>query len=314
MGALATSTVEEAGGWIAHLSSRTPRSCPGKSSRALEEDGRLDESGRTPASCGLPNRHRRFASACSVCSPESSRPVLPRDLPGLQSQTWPATKTNPFALIAWEYGAPWNGAGAASVRTTFFHSSSFPLPAVGKPVQSAATPSALKIASSTCCVSFPSTSRTWSVRPAVCASSSRKRPARSPASPRESRAWDRSTLETSSGRPDASSATCASASSAGTTAEPSAPGTVGAERLVQGFAERPRGRGDLQLGRARLDVEREVERRVDRQRPPTGDRAPAGRSTTLVSPRPANLDPRARAALSGRSHGEGAYPVRSPFR
>src|SRR5206468_445725 len=32
--------------------------------------------------------------------------------------TWPDTKTKPFAAIACEYGAPRNGAGAASVRTT----------------------------------------------------------------------------------------------------------------------------------------------------------------------------------------------------
>src|SRR3954452_15831085 len=34
------------------------------------------------------------------------------------------------------------------------------------------------------------------------------------------------------------------------------PGTVSAERSVQGFAERPRGRGDLPLRGTRLDVER----------------------------------------------------------
>ena len=32
--------------------------------------------------------------------------------------SWPETKTKPPAAIACEYGAPWNGAGAASVRTT----------------------------------------------------------------------------------------------------------------------------------------------------------------------------------------------------
>src|SRR4051812_35224016 len=35
-----------------------------------------------------------------------------------RSASWPDTNTSPFALIACEYGAPWNGAGAASVRTT----------------------------------------------------------------------------------------------------------------------------------------------------------------------------------------------------
>src|SRR5205814_2194212 len=36
------------------------------------------------------------------------------------SASWPETKTSPPARIACEYGAPWNGAGAASVRTTDF--------------------------------------------------------------------------------------------------------------------------------------------------------------------------------------------------
>ena len=32
-----------------------------------------------------------------------------------RSASWPETNTSPPALIACEYGAPWNGAGAASV-------------------------------------------------------------------------------------------------------------------------------------------------------------------------------------------------------
>jgi hypothetical protein len=36
------------------------------------------------------------------------------------SASCPETKTKPFALIACEYGAPWNGAGADSVRMTSF--------------------------------------------------------------------------------------------------------------------------------------------------------------------------------------------------
>src|SRR5947209_19001225 len=34
--------------------------------------------------------------------------------------SWPETKTRSPTRIACEYGAPWNGAGAASVRTTSF--------------------------------------------------------------------------------------------------------------------------------------------------------------------------------------------------
>src|SRR6185437_2682642 len=58
---------------------------------------------------------RRFANTCSVwlvASPPSSSFE-----PGFRA-SWPDTNTKPFALIACEYGAPWNGAGADSVRTT----------------------------------------------------------------------------------------------------------------------------------------------------------------------------------------------------
>src|SRR4051794_41882876 len=40
----------------------------------------------------------------------------------------PETKTKPSAAIACEYGAPWNGAGAASVRTTRLSLIGQPLP------------------------------------------------------------------------------------------------------------------------------------------------------------------------------------------
>src|SRR5436190_24334410 len=57
---------------------------------------------------------RRFANACSVWSAMS--PGTSSFSPGF-SASWPETNTRPFALIACEYGAPWKGAGAASVRT-----------------------------------------------------------------------------------------------------------------------------------------------------------------------------------------------------
>src|SRR5436305_12254698 len=53
----------------------------------------------------------------------------------------------------------------------------------GRIACASATPRALKIASSTCCVSLPSIRRTWSVAPALSASWLRKRAARSVASP-----------------------------------------------------------------------------------------------------------------------------------
>src|SRR3954470_7194739 len=56
----------------------------------------------------------RFAKTCSVCS--SIDPVS-SPWSGLRP-IWPETNTKSPALIACEYGAPWNGAGAFSVRTT----------------------------------------------------------------------------------------------------------------------------------------------------------------------------------------------------
>src|SRR5215471_6494274 len=57
----------------------------------------------------------RFLNTCSVCSSI----VVPITSPCAgSSASCPDTNTSPFAEIACEYGAPWNGAGAPSVRTT----------------------------------------------------------------------------------------------------------------------------------------------------------------------------------------------------
>src|SRR4029079_18903143 len=82
-----------------------------------------------------------------------------------------------------------------------------------------AAPSALKIASSTCSVSFPSSSRTWTLRPAALASSSRKRAPTWVASP-PTRWPEKSTLAATSGRSATSTTTPASASSDGKVAQP----------------------------------------------------------------------------------------------
>src|SRR5438067_12291971 len=58
---------------------------------------------------------RRFAKTCSVCSPIA--PPVSSLSPDFKA-SWPETKTKPLAALACEYGAPWNGAGADSVRTT----------------------------------------------------------------------------------------------------------------------------------------------------------------------------------------------------
>src|SRR5918996_182815 len=57
----------------------------------------------------------RFAITCSVCSAIVSPTI---SLPPGRTASWPETKTRSATRIAWEYGAPWNGAGALSVRMT----------------------------------------------------------------------------------------------------------------------------------------------------------------------------------------------------
>src|SRR5512133_3474833 len=66
---------------------------------------------------------RRFRKICSVCS---TIPPSMRSSPDF-SPSCPETNTKPPARIACEYGAPWNGAGAASVRTTDFDSAAIGL-------------------------------------------------------------------------------------------------------------------------------------------------------------------------------------------
>src|SRR5215470_48441 len=65
---------------------------------------------------------RRLAKICSVCSPAVA-PVSAVS-PGFRA-ICPETKTRLSTLIACEYGAPWSGAGALSVRTTSFFGISF---------------------------------------------------------------------------------------------------------------------------------------------------------------------------------------------
>ena len=65
----------------------------------------------------------------------------------LERRAVPTTNTKPFALIACEYGAPWNGAGAPRCgRPPSSRSSSVR----GRHAWPIAAPSALKIAASTC--------------------------------------------------------------------------------------------------------------------------------------------------------------------
>src|SRR5581483_5326716 len=110
-GSFATSTVERAGGMSPTCFAYTVF-MPWKSSRFCRKTVVFTRrSSPLPASSRIA---RRFAKTCSVCS--SIEPPLSSFAPGF-SASCPETKTNPPEWIACEYGAPWNGAGAASVRT-----------------------------------------------------------------------------------------------------------------------------------------------------------------------------------------------------
>ena len=172
----------------------------------------------------------------------------------------------------------------------------------GRHAWASATPSALKIASSTCCVSRPSTRRTCSVRPAACANSSRNRAARSPAeTARCAPATDRRSRRGAAGRkPRARRARGLRPRERRPTHGRAR--SVGAQRLGKRLAQRAAGVRDLGLGRARRHFEREVERRIDgeRRQQVVEDRNAGGDVRLAAS---SDVDPRACAALPGRSHG-----------
>src|SRR5690242_16835033 len=178
---------------------------------ALEEDGRLHE----PVETGARRREDRTQVRQHLLGLVGD--VVPDDLSVVWLQCELAGHEHePVRLDRLRVRRTLKRGGSHLGADDLLHASSL---LRGRSACASAAPRALKIASSTCCESLPSTRRTCSVRPAVCTSSSRKRAARSPARP-AMRACERSTFETSSGRADVSSVTCASASSTGSTAEP----------------------------------------------------------------------------------------------
>ena len=84
---------------------------------ALEPHGRTEElvvAGRPVGVRFFPaSREIRSLARAGIELAPPRREVSPG-----RRESWPETNTSPFALIACEYGAPWNGAGAFSVRTT----------------------------------------------------------------------------------------------------------------------------------------------------------------------------------------------------
>src|SRR4029453_10282155 len=67
----------------------------------------------------------RLSKICFVCASIVSPAIS--ECPGV-NPSCPETNTKPLAVIACEYGAPWNGAGASSVRTAVLPISSPPFP------------------------------------------------------------------------------------------------------------------------------------------------------------------------------------------
>src|SRR3990170_6860212 len=113
-GSFPTSTVERAGGCAPTRAAYTSF-IPAKSSRRCRKTVVF-----TSLSSELPGASRiaaRLENTCSVCSWIVS-PAIP--LPSGRRPSCPAVKTSSPTTIAWLYGAPWNGAGAASVRMTDF--------------------------------------------------------------------------------------------------------------------------------------------------------------------------------------------------
>ena len=124
-GSFATSTVERAGGRSPTCRAYTSF-IAAKSSRSLQEDRGLHEP--VEAAAGRLEDRREVAHHLLGLGGDVA---LDRGVAGLQP-SWPATKTKSPARIAWLYGAPWNGAGAASVRITVFSISSQLLSAAAK--------------------------------------------------------------------------------------------------------------------------------------------------------------------------------------
>ncbi len=190
---------------------------PGKSAEVLQEHRRLDEV-RERRAGGLEDRLQVREHLLGLLGDAARRPALSRRgaAPAGRRRT-----RSPFALIACEYGAPWNGAGAASVRTTSLLTcpSSFGWLGMRHGLPSAA-PTALKIAASTCCGSRALE------QPDVQVQAGRLRErleearrdvgVETPAT----RSSEKSTFAASSGASVTSSAAAASASSAGTIAQP----------------------------------------------------------------------------------------------
>ena len=258
---------------------------PGEVAEVLEEDRRLDEpvERRCPPPRGSRGGWRRSARS----APRSRRRRAPlaraqrelaRDEHEAGRRGSPASTARPGTARA----PPRCGSTSLLIRVT----PSSLAGCGGRHAWPSAAPSALKIASSTCSGSWPSSSRTWSVSPAPPASSFRNRETTSLASP-PTRWREKSTFETTSGAAAASSATAASASSAGQerrAATRRAPGARSGPASAR--AERAAGGRDLLVRASGRDLERHPKARRARQQRRSGGRARAARSRRSPSRRP----------------------------
>ena len=215
--------------------------------------------GRSPPPRGS---RARLAKTCSVCSP-----IVPPDssfAPGF-SASWPETNTKPPATIAWEYGAPWNGAGAASVRTTLLSPSELLSRGTARLRERDAERLEDRLEDVLGVAPLDQAhvqGQARRPRPAPAGSGRRGRcRGRRRARPRGRRSRTRAAAS------DVSSTTCASASSAAIASRAEPAGTVRAQRRRERLAERTARGRDLRVRAARSVLEGQVEARVERELP-----------------------------------------------
>ncbi len=251
-GSFDTSTRRARGRALADVSSRTPRSSPAKSSKRCRKTVVLTSLSRLlPASSRIAGGS---SSTCSVCaaieSPTSSLS------PG-RSPIWPGDEdevADPDGLVVGRALKRRRCALRAN-DLLLCHLASVLSPDAAC---ASAAPSALKIASRTCCESSPSIRRTCSVSPAASASDSRKRAARSECRPpaRASREIDVRGDERPAGGLERHLRERLVGGKHGRAVSRR---PVHPQQRRERLAELAAGLGDLRLGVRRSELEREVE-------------------------------------------------------
>ena len=156
-----------------------------------------------------------FCMICSVCSSTdgpASSPV------SSAVPSWPATNTRSPIRIAWLYGAPWNGPGARSVRMTSF-SAMAPFSVLGAGLRERGA-ERLEDRGQHVLRVLALDQANMDREPCGLGEAAERTPRRDRSEGPPALVDVRSAFETTSGFPEVSTTTIASASSAGTTPKP----------------------------------------------------------------------------------------------